>query len=197
MTEQPPPLFWRSWSMPSADTFTMRPVSALLDRWLDKCAVVVDPFARNGVRGTHRNDLNPDTAAQWHMDARAFCDMLIRDGVKADAVLFDPPYSPRQIAEVYQGIGLNCSMEDTQSSRLYRDVRDGLATILKPGGVAISFGWNSTGFGTERGFLKREVLLVAHGGAHNDTIVTVEVAPIHRVAAPVALPFCDALAEVI
>lgn len=33
----------------------------------------------------------------------------------------------------------------------------------------LSFGWNSAGMGLE-GFRRLEILLVAHGGAHNDTI---------------------------
>jgi hypothetical protein len=36
------------------------------------------------------------------------------------------------------------------------------------------FGWNSSGIGIKRGFELIEVLLVCHGGSHNDTIVTVE-----------------------
>ncbi len=46
--------------------------------------------------------------------------------------------------------------------------------MIKVGGYAISFGWNSSGFGKKRGFEIIEILLVAHGGRHNDTIVTVE-----------------------
>ena len=36
------------------------------------------------------------------------------------------------------------------------------------------FGWNSNGVGKVRGFEIIEILLIAHGGSHNDTIVTVE-----------------------
>lgn len=45
---------------------------------------------------------------------------------------------------------------------------------IKVGGYAISFGWNSNGFGKNRGFEVIEILLVSHGGHHNDTICTVE-----------------------
>ena len=38
----------------------------------------------------------------------------------------------------------------------------------------LSFGWNSGGIGKSLGFEIIEILLVAHGGAHNDTICTVE-----------------------
>jgi hypothetical protein len=61
-----------------------------------------------------------------------------------------------------------------QTVRLYCAVKNGLDAILRPGGLAICFGWNSAGFGRKRGYLMEEILLVNHGGAHNDTIVTVE-----------------------
>jgi hypothetical protein len=53
-------------------------------------------------------------------------------------------------------------------------VKDALHERLKRGGVAVCCGWNSSGFGVGRGYRLTDVLLVAHGGAHNDTIVTVE-----------------------
>jgi hypothetical protein len=162
----------RTWAMPSAETFSIKPIAELLDRWLDGCTVVVDPFARNSKRGTLTNDLNPDTTAQHHMLAEEFVATLSPGA--ADVVLFDPPYSPRQIAEVYQKAGRHCFTHDTQNARLCRVVKDGLTAALRPGGVSISFGWNSGGFGNCRGFEKQEILLVNHGAAHNDTIVTVE-----------------------
>jgi hypothetical protein len=46
--------------------------------------------------------------------------------------------------------------------------------MLKPKGIAICFGWNTSGFGKSRGFVLERILLLAHGGAHNDTMITVE-----------------------
>ena len=46
--------------------------------------------------------------------------------------------------------------------------------MIRPGGIVVSCGWNSNGMGIKRGYILREVLLVAHGGNHNDTICTVE-----------------------
>lgn len=51
---------------------------------------------------------------------------------------------------------------------------DEIARIVAPGGLVISFGWDSTGMGKGRGFETVEILLVNHGACHNDTIVTVE-----------------------
>jgi len=38
----------------------------------------------------------------------------------------------------------------------------------------LSFGWNSVGMGITRGYEIVEILLVCHGGAHNDTICIAE-----------------------
>lgn len=157
---------YRAWAMPNPATFSIPPISALLDRWLKDCAIIIDPFAGNSLRGTIRNDLS-----KGGMEATAFLDTLT---VQADAVLFDPPYSPRQISECYKSVGLAVGMAETQNGRLYKSTKDRLDHLLKPGGIAICCGWNSAGFGKSRGYCFEEILLVAHGGAHNDTIVTVE-----------------------
>ena len=166
----------RQFAMPNRETFSLPPVSELLDRWLVGTARVVDPFARSSKRGTITNDLNPSVGAQYNLKAEDFVTQLQPSGI-ADAVLFDPPYSPRQITECYQSVGLKCTTQDTQNARLYKVVKDGLDRLLRPGGIAICCGWNSMGFGMVRGYIMLEILLVTHGGAHNDTIVTVERKP--------------------
>ena len=169
---------------PSADTFDIPCIAAFVRHYLRAATVSVDPFARNKRWATHTNDLSPDTNAEYHMDAEAFVHQLAEQGVEADCVLFDPPYSPRQISEVYQGIGRTPTMEDTQNARLYARVRAALMRIVPLGGVVLSFGWNSTGMGKGRGFEKVEVLIVNHGAAHNDTICVAE----RRVSLPLKLP---------
>ena len=163
--------FSRVFCMPSADTFTIDPIAELLARWLPT-GVIVDPFARNSMIGTVRNDLNPAMSEQSHLPAEEFLSGVT--SLSADAVLFDPPYSPRQISECYQSVGLKCSMEDTQGARLNSACKVEIARICKNGGIVICCGWNSMGIGIGRGFVMQEILLVTHGGSHNDTIVTVE-----------------------
>lgn len=165
--------------MPSLETFSIPPISRLLDRWLDKRTIIVDPFARSSKRGTLTNDLDPAQPTCFNMEAAMFCSYLLGSGLIgptkwAHAVLFDPPYSPRQISESYKSIGRTVGVTDTQNARLYKEVRDGLDALMAKGSVAVSCGWNSAGFGKERGYRVEEILLVAHGGAHNDTIVVVE-----------------------
>jgi len=91
---------------------------------------------------------------------------------KYKGVLFDPPYSLRQTKECYDGFGYSMSLEDTQS--FPNNVKDIIAHKIDISGIAICFGWNSGGFSINLGFELIEILLVAHGGHHTDTIVTVE-----------------------
>ena len=158
-------IFSRIWAMPSADTFSIKPIGDFVRKYLN--GVSVDPFARNNRLATYTNDLNPNTAADYHMDAVAFLNKLAGDGVKADVVLLDPPYSPRQISECYAAAGLTTSMKDTQST-FWTNVRRSVYPLCRSGTVVLSFGWNSTGMG--RAWDTLEIMLVAHGGAHNDTI---------------------------
>ena len=125
-------------------------------------AVVVDPFCGISKWATHGNDL-----AHGGIDAVDYLASLVSGGVAADAVIFDPPYSPRQIQECYKAVGRKVTRSDTQNAALYKRVRALLAQMLVPGGLALSFGWQSAGFG--RAWLTEEILVVQHGGAHNDT----------------------------
>lgn len=164
----------RVWAMPNASTFDIPPIGALVKRYLRESMVSVDPFARNKQWATYTNDLNPATAAAKHMDAEEFLYTLRDDGVLCDLALLDPPYSPRQISECYKAAGKTVGMADTQNSRLYKRVRDALAQILTPEATVINCGWNSSGMGEQHGMAIVEMLVVCHGSAHNDTIVTVE-----------------------
>ena len=78
--------------MPNPETFKIHPIANLLERYIEKDMIVVDPFARNSKWGTITNDLNKQTNAQYHMEAVLFLDKLIEEKIEVDVVLFDPPY---------------------------------------------------------------------------------------------------------
>jgi hypothetical protein len=159
------------WAMPNRWTFSIPPIAAFVNRWITGAAVIVDPFAGTSKFATHSNDLG-----LGGVDAELFVQQLLDYGLVADVVIFDPPYSPRQISECYKSIGMPITGKDTQNAVLYKRVKRSLAAILKPGGVALSFGWNSMGFGKD--WPTEELLLVQHGGAHNDTICVAQRKPI-------------------
>ena len=163
----------RVWAMPSKNTFDIPPIRALVRKYLAQSKVSVDPFARNKRLATYTNDLNPETAADSHLMADEFLVRLRNSGARPDLALFDPPYSPRQIKECYEGVGLKMGRHDAMKTNWHPE-RNTLAGMMPVGGVVLSFGWNSMGMGLHRGFEIIELLLVCHGVGHNDTICTVE-----------------------
>lgn len=167
-------IFNRAWAMPSENTFSVKPIGEFVKKYLDKSKASVDPFSRNYSLATYTNDLDNSTTAQYHLDAEVFLRYLHQQGQCFDLVIFDPPYSSRQISEVYKSIGLEVGMKETQNALLYKRVRDSILPILSDDGIVLSFGWNSVGMGKKRGFEIVEILLCCHGGAHNDTICIAE-----------------------
>lgn len=163
----------REWAMPNSDTFSVKPIGEFVKRYLSNSKVSVDPFARNKEWATYTNDLNPETLAQYHLDALEFMEGLAEQSVKADLVIFDPPYSPRQLAECYKQVGRKATMQDTQA-KSWSDWKNAINNIVAPDAIVLSFGWNTVGMGKTRGFEIVEILMVCHGGMHNDTICLAE-----------------------
>jgi hypothetical protein len=164
----------RVWAMPNSNTFDVKPIGEFVMKYLKESKVSVDPFARNKRWATYTNDLNPATAADYHLDAEDFLRTLAEKGVKADLVIIDPPYSPRQVKECYDGIGVKMKQGDALLGAVRAKLREQINRILVPTGRVMWFGWNSTGMGRKYGFDIEELLLVCHGSDHNDTICFVE-----------------------
>ena len=97
-------LIERKWAMPSAWTFTIKPIRELLEEEMTQ-GLWVDPFAGKFSPAAVRNDLNPHYGAEYHLDALDFLAKFANESV--DGILFDPPYSPRQVRECYDGISGN------------------------------------------------------------------------------------------
>lgn len=166
--------------MPNKQTFSIKPINNLLREEINS-GVVIEPFAYIGtLKSIFKdikaikiidNDLNPTYNTDYHMDALDFLKQF--PDCCADVVVYDPPYSLRQVSECYKGVGVSVTQETTQASWRARHL-DEIARILKPNGKALCFGWNSNGVGKKRGMVLEKVLLVPHGGSKNDTICTVE-----------------------
>lgn len=163
----------RAWAMPSHDTVSIKPVKELVSRYISESKESCDPFARDCQIAKYTNDLNPSTKSEFHMKAEDFLKfiMVVKN---IDLVLFDPPYSLRQVKECYNGVGVDFTQQDSQNAIRWTREREVIAQHQKAGDVIISFGWTSTCMGKKRGYEIIEILLVSHGSAHNDTIITVE-----------------------
>ena len=163
-------IFSREWAMPSADTFDIPCIAGFVQKYLLKSKISIDPFARNKRWATYTNDLNPGTAATDHMDAEDFLRKFAN--VSPDLVIFDPPYSINQIVTTYAEFGIDRDAKGSHNGALYSRVRTAIREMSKPESIVLSFGWNSAGMGKDWELL--ELMLVCHGGAHNDTICMAE-----------------------
>lgn len=170
----------REWSMPNSRTFKIKPIKNIIERYQEELvsnSLVLDPFSnQNIVINRERlnlitNDIDPQYDTDYSLDALVFLKMFSDESV--DLVLYDPPYSPRQVSEVYKKLDMSVNMQTTQAS-YWGNQKKEISRIVKKGGYVLTFGWNSGGIGKTKGFEIVEILMVAHGGWHNDTIVTVE-----------------------
>lgn len=155
--------------MPNSRTFQIKPIADIIQRYA--FGTIIDPFANANTIATITNDIDPDCHTGYNLDATEFLTMF--DDESVDTVLYDPPYSPRQVSECYKKFGMTVNMKTTSAAYWQRQ-RTEIARIVRKNGIVISCAWNSGGIGKKNGFEIVEILLVAHGGWHNDTIVTVE-----------------------
>lgn len=168
--------FSKEWEMPNGNTFDIKCIGRFIERYNKADIVSIDPFSNKNKIAKVTNDLNPEYKTDYNLDALDFLKVFEKDSV--DLLLFDPPYSPRQVSECYKAMGKTVNMQTTQAT-FWSNLKDEVSRIVAPGGMVLCFGWNSGGIGIKRGFKMEEIMLVAHGGWHNDTICTAERKIIH------------------
>ena len=100
--------------MPNKNTFDILPIRNLINAEVDLTKIWIDPFANKNKIATVTNDLNTEFDTDYHLDALDFLKLFKDNSV--DGVLYDPPYSPRQISECYNNIGLTVTNKMTNSS---------------------------------------------------------------------------------
>lgn len=163
----------REWAMPNKNTFSIKPIKEVVERVKGQVedGLIIDPFANESKIADITNDLDTQYDTIYHMDALDFLKTFEDSSV--GLVLYDPPYSPRQVSEIYKKLGYSVNMQTTQGSYWSKQKAE-IGRIVKKNGYVISCGWNSGGIGRKYGFEIQEILLVAHGGCHNDTIIVVD-----------------------
>lgn len=80
--------------MPNHSTFRIKPIAELLKEEVGE-GLWIDPFCGECSPAQIKNDLNPKIAANYHVDALEFLKQFSDESV--DGVLYDPPYSVRQV----------------------------------------------------------------------------------------------------
>lgn len=111
-----------------------------------------------------RVDLSDEFNPDYHMEAYDFVSLAIKNNWKYDTIILDPPYSLRKSMEKYNG--KICST--------FVKIKEQLPYLLNDGGQVITFGYTSVCMGKVRGFSKKEICLICHGGSHHDTVVVIE-----------------------
>lgn len=152
--------------MPDPYTFKLACVRRLLRE--EMRGQWIDPFAGLYSPAKLRNDADPAVEAEFHQDGLEWLCGL--PSVSFDGCLFDPPYSLSQALRKYQPFQ-NGTAGRTE---YWAKCKDEIARIIRMGGKAICFAWNTTGIGETRGFKLQRTLDICHGVAHNDTLITVE-----------------------
>jgi hypothetical protein len=160
----------RIWEMPNSNTFEIKCIKRFIHRY-SNVEISIDAFANRNRIAKITNDLDPEMGTDYNLDALDFLKTFKNESV--DLVLYDPPYSPRQVAECYKKFGKTVNMETTQAS-FWGNIKKEIGRIVKPGGHCLTFGWNTNGIGLSKGFEICEILIVAHGGNHNDTLCLAE-----------------------
>jgi len=161
----------REWSMPSRWTFEIDAVDGFLQRHISD-GLWIDPFSGKNSPADITNDLNPEIDTDYTLPADEFLKRFDENEVDGGIIL-DPPYNATQLKRLYDEIDIDIEQNDTNAS-FYARPRDHAKRILQSGAKALSFGWDSNGCGKGRGFVKDEILLVAHGSCRNDTICVAE-----------------------
>ena len=138
----------RIWQMPNKNTFDIKPIKELILEEIDD-GIWIDPFANSNKLATITNDLNVEYDTDYHMDALDFFKLFPDNSI--DGILYDPPYSPRQVSECYNNVGINVTNDTTKAS-FWSNQKKEISRIVKVGGKVITFGWNSGGIGNKYGF---------------------------------------------
>ena len=159
----------RKWAMPNKNTFDIKPIKELINKHINGYSI--DPFANSNKIANETNDIDIQYNCNYNMDALDYLKM--KGDSSVDFILFDPPYSPRQVSECYKKCDKTVNMETTQSS-FWSNMKVEINRIASENCKVVTCAWNSGGIGKKYGFEIIEILLVPHGGWHNDTIVTVE-----------------------
>jgi hypothetical protein len=165
------PDFSVSWDMPNKNTFEIPSVLKFLKEHirchrygLKREPEICDPFCGESRIAPVRNDIKFSgmDSLEW---LKTFPDKTF------DIVLFDPPYTPRQLKECYDSLWL--SLHDTTSG-YWAKLKDEIARISEPNGCVLSFGYGASNVGMKRGFEIYAGHVVLHGGNHNATICMAE-----------------------
>lgn len=146
-------------------TFSARKVrtvveDALTGKVLNACAGKTR--LNHGTGEIVRNDINEDMDADYHIDVCVLDEHF--PPASFDTTILDPPFDEGQANERYGGF----------HARDINSARQALATLTKPGGRLIEFGWNSHGAAAFTGWTREELHIFQRGPCLPDVFGVVD-----------------------
>ena len=101
----------REWVMPNSKTFKIKPIKEIIQKYSTNKKLIIDPFANESSIKEFlpttsiyvNNDIDEEFDTQYHLEAYDFLKLF--DNESVDMVLYDRPYSLRQVSECYKKIG--------------------------------------------------------------------------------------------
>ena len=137
----------RIWAMPNSKTFKIKPIKEIIKKYIKETDIVLDPFANEhsikenlNCKKYISNDIDAKFNTDYCLEAQDFIKLF--DSNSIDVVLFDPPYSGRQVKECYSKLGKTVTMNDTNAGYFTKFKKE-ISRVLKNKGICISCGWNT------------------------------------------------------
>lgn len=144
-------MYERKWAMPNRRTFSIAPIRRFIRSYAVPGGRTLDIFPYQGRR-----------------DALEVMREVADSSV--DTVLYDPVYSQGQQKDTYSDWAHSNAKNYHSNGDYFKDVEREILRVCRPsGGRCLKFMWNSKSL---PGFRVIAGILVAHGGAHHDTICT-------------------------
>ena len=163
----------RTTGVPSKWSFGVNQINDFVKKYYNNKKLWIDPFCGkfSPVPFEHRNDINTERKAKYHLKAPEFTKLYPDESVYG--VIYDPPYSTTRIKRSYKSIGIEqLTLDETKF--FYKDIEEEIYRVLEPGGICLKFAWNSSSIIDMKSMKILEVLVVNHGGLHPDTLCTAQ-----------------------
>ena len=148
---------------PARYTFEMPQLKAWVEQWCrGQTLNLFGGKIRLKIDEEISNDIDTTMPTIHHMDAMQLVDSWT--GPPFDTIVLDPPYNLRKAREKYNGRFIGS----------FTKIKDHLIPIMAERARVISLGYDTVGMSRRRGFHKIAIVVVCHGGDHNDTLGVVE-----------------------
>jgi len=114
----------------------------------------------NEIRVDISNGFKPD----YHMSDEIFIKLSVKENLRFDTIIYDPPWNERKSKEFYDGNYIG----------KFTKVKNNLVSLLNESGVIISLGYEITNFGRWRGMELIKIAVIDPKGEIRPYFISIE-----------------------